>query len=73
MAERPGDVVYRSGETLNKEFEANGDTRYIISGGYTCSWKCFLNEVKRREAKKQEELKRKEEEKNNKDNSIRKE
>ena len=52
----------------NKEFEANGDTRYIISGGYTCSWTCFLNEVKRREAKKQEELKRKEEEKNNKDN-----
>ena len=31
-----------------KEFEANNDTRYIIGGGYTCSWKCFLNESKKR-------------------------
>ncbi len=37
------------------------------NNSHTCSWTCFLNEVKRREAKKQEELKRKEE-KNNKDN-----
>ena len=35
-----------------KEFEANNDTRYIIGGGYTCSWKCFINEVKKREKEK---------------------
>ena len=35
-----------------KEFKPNDDTKYIISGGYTCGWKCFLDEVKRREAKK---------------------
>lgn len=33
-----------------KEFEANDDTRYIIAGGYTCTWKCFLQESKRRDA-----------------------
>ena len=33
-----------------EEFEPNDDTKYIISGGYTCSWKCFLNEVKRRQS-----------------------
>lgn len=38
-----------------KEFEANDDTRYIISGGYTCSWKCFLNESKRRDALRQKD------------------
>lgn len=31
-----------------KEFEADDNTRFIISGGYTCSWKCFSNEVKKR-------------------------
>lgn len=35
-----------------KEFKPTADTCYIISGGYTCSWKCFLNEVKRREREK---------------------
>lgn len=45
-----------------KEFKADDDTRYIISGGYTCSWKCFLNEVKRRQSEKKKEDK----EKNNK-------
>ena len=35
-----------------KEFKADGNTRYIISGGYTCGLKCFLNETKRREAMK---------------------
>lgn len=39
----------------------------IVMVNYNNSRTCFLNEVKRREAKKQEELKRKEE-KNNKDN-----
>lgn len=43
----------------NKEFEANDDTRYIISGGYTCSWKCFLNESKRRDALRQKDDKNK--------------
>ena len=38
----------------NKEFKPNDDTKYIISGGYTCSWKCFLNEAKRRDAEKAE-------------------
>lgn len=38
-----------------KEFEANDDTRYIIAGGFTCSWKCFLTESKRRRAEKQTE------------------
>ena len=42
-----------------KEFEANDDTRYIISGGYTCSWKCFLNEAKKRELKKTDNKKEK--------------
>ena len=35
-----------------KEFEPNDDTKYIIAGGYPCSWKCFLNEAKRRDAEK---------------------
>lgn len=43
-----------------KEFKPNDDTKYIISGGYTCSWKCFLDEIKRQEAKKKEEEKYKE-------------
>ena len=38
-----------------KEFEANDDTRYIIAGGFTCSWKCFLAESKKRREAKQEE------------------
>lgn len=53
-----------------KEFEANDDTRYIIAGGYTCSWKCFLNESKRRELernnKKLEKENKKKEENNKK-------
>ena len=28
-----------------EEFEANDDTKYIIHGGYTCSWECFLTEA----------------------------
>lgn len=36
-----------------KEFEPDDDTKYIIAGGYTCNWKCFLNEVKRRDAEKE--------------------
>ena len=33
-----------------KEFVATEDTVYIIRGGYTCSWKCFL-EVARNNTK----------------------
>ena len=42
-----------------KEFTPNDDTNYIIAGGYTCSWKCFLDEAKRRDAAKQEKSKKK--------------
>ena len=45
-----------------KEFEPDDDTKYIIAGGYTCDWKCFLNEAKRRDAEKKEKGK----DKNNK-------
>ena len=36
-----------------KEFEANDDTRYIIAGGYTCTWECFLKESKERDTIKE--------------------
>ena len=42
----------------NKEFKASGDTKYIFSGAYTCSWKCFYNEVKKREEAKKEAKKK---------------
>lgn len=36
-----------------KTFKVTADTCSFISGKHTCSWKCFLDEVKRRdEAKK---------------------
>ena len=41
----------------NKEFVADDDTRYIIAGGYTCSWKCFLKEAKEQEFKRKKEQK----------------
>ena len=41
-----------------KEFKATDNTRFIICGGYTCSWKCFSNEIKKREAAKKKENKR---------------
>ena len=34
------------------EFEITDDTKYIIAGGYTCSWKCFLNEMHKRNKEK---------------------
>lgn len=40
-----------------KEFEYTGDTKYIISGGYTCSWKCFFNEAKRRDDEREKSSK----------------
>lgn len=33
-----------------KEFKLK--EKYAIAGGYACSWKCFLKEVKRREKEK---------------------
>lgn len=38
----------------NKAFETTEDTCYFISGGYACSWKCFLQEVKKRDLEKAE-------------------
>lgn len=37
-----------------KSFPPDDDTKYIASGGYTCSWKCFLTVVKRGESKRKE-------------------
>lgn len=34
-------------------FEVTEDAKYFISGDYTCGWKCFLDEVKRRDANKE--------------------
>lgn len=48
----------------NKEFKPNNDTKYIIAGGYTCSWKCFLKESKRRNTLRQNENERKNKNKN---------
>ena len=41
-----------------KEFKFTDNTKYIAGGGYTCSWKCFLTEVKRREEEKNNSNKR---------------
>ena len=35
-----------------KEFPINDDTKYIVAGGYTCNWKCFLTDVRRMAAEK---------------------
>ena len=32
-----------------KQFVATEDNKYIINGGYTCSWKCFLQEFRKRQ------------------------
>lgn len=37
-----------------KTFPVTEDTKYMILGGYACDWKCFLGEVKRRDAEKVE-------------------
>lgn len=42
-----------------KEFKPNDDTKYIAAGGYTCSWKCFLTAVKKREEEKEKKNKNK--------------
>lgn len=57
------------GDTLvcsvcGKEFKVSDDTKYICKGGYTCTWKCFLNHVRSlppkpvdEKAKKKEKIK----------------
>ena len=35
-----GEVMQCS--VCGKTFKVNDDTKYIINGGYTCSWQCFL-------------------------------
>lgn len=37
-----------------KKFKPNDNTKYIVFGGYTCSWECFSNEAKKQEIKKKE-------------------
>lgn len=38
-------------------FEVTTDTKYIITGEYTCDWKCFFNEVNRRTKEKNKTIK----------------
>lgn len=40
-----------------KTFKITEDTCCLIHGEYTCSWECFLDEVKRREAEKKSKCK----------------
>ena len=40
-----------------KKFKITVDTVSFIAGDCTCSWKCFLNEVKRKEAEKKTKCK----------------
>lgn len=46
------------GETLlcpvcKKEYKVNSDTLYIINGGYTCSWNCFLKVIHEKSQQKE--------------------
>ena len=46
------------GETLEcpvckKQYKVNSDTLYIIKGGYTCSWNCFLKVIKEKSQQKE--------------------
>lgn len=43
-----------------KEFKPNDDTKYLITGGYTCGKKCFYKVVKKRRKEKEEQQKLKE-------------
>lgn len=43
----------------DKTFNITEEHRYFISGGYPCSWKCFINEVKRRDTERQTKIKEK--------------
>ena len=54
-----------------KAFKANDTTRFIVAGGYTCTLKCFLDEVKRRDSLKIKENKKEDKDKD-KENKKRK-
>ena len=48
------------GEMLNcpvcgKEFKVSVDTNAIAMGGYTCSWKCFLDATKSKHSETKQE------------------
>lgn len=49
-----------------KEFKPSDDTKYIASGGYTCSWKCFSTVVKKISNEKSVENKKKQKVNDNK-------
>lgn len=51
-----------------KEFKPNNDTKYIVCGGYTCSWKCFLKESKKQEIEKKKNIENRHKHKDNKNN-----
>ncbi len=40
-----------------KQFKVHDDTKYIINGGYTCSWQCFLDCSKKKENLRKESKK----------------
>lgn len=37
-----------------KEFKPTDDTKYIVRGGYTCSWQCFLTRSRERRKEKED-------------------
>jgi hypothetical protein len=41
----------------SQQFKVHGDTKYIINGGYTCSWKCFLDCHREKEKQRKEKKK----------------
>ena len=50
VSQSPSDLLICT--VCGKEFKRSDYTKYIINGGYTCSWKCFINEAKRRDAER---------------------
>ena len=45
------------GETLvcpvcGESFVVTEDTKYFTAGGFTCTWKCFLVDIKAKSSKK---------------------
>ena len=41
---KQGDILYCS--VCGKPFKLGPEHKYIINGGYSCSWECFLNASK---------------------------
>lgn len=54
-ASNPQDILICP--VCGKEFQKDGNTKFTINREYTCSWKCFRDEVNRHEAMKQEAIK----------------